>query len=233
MAVPTFVGAPVASASISAISPILPTGLATDDILLGIGETAAQDFPAATPFPPTGWAHVTLSPVTQDSNTKLTLIWTRVVGGETAQNWGDSGDHNIGRIIAYRGCKTTGNPWNVLQPDFDATSDTSAQWPSVTTTVDDCLILFIGAWSDDFSTGALSGGTGLGAFTERIDSISNVGNDGAIFLAEASKVTAGATGTPIATLAGVAFKAMMTLALEPAPPGVAAELPILVMPPLG
>lgn len=221
------VGAAVGNAA--AITPALPASLQNDDILLGIGETAAQDFPAGTPYPPTGWAHVTLSPVTNDSSTRLFVIWKRVVGGEAAASWGDSGDHNIGQIIAYRGCKTSGNPWNTTASGFDSTLDNSAQWPTSTTTADNCLILFIGGWSDDFATGALSGGTGLGAFTERIDFVSAAGNDGAIFLAEATKAAAGSVGQPSATLTGSATKAMLVVALEPA--AAAAVPPSLVMAP--
>ena len=227
-----FVNVGAASGALTAITPALPASLQTDDILLGIGETFAQDFPPATPFPPTGWAHVTLSPVTNDTSTRLFVIWKRVVGGETAASWGDSGDHNLGQIIAYRGCKTTGNPWNIVSVAVDATLDNSASWPAhpTGTTVADCLVLFIGAWSDDFATGALSGGTGLGAFTEHLDFVGAAGNDGAIFCASATKATAGVTGNPVATLTGTAMKALMTLALEP--PGAApAEPPILVMPP--
>jgi hypothetical protein len=230
MAVPTVltpVG--VASGAIGAITPAKPViagGILADDVVIGIGETFAQAFPSIAT---NGFAHVDLSPVTNDTNTRLHIVWRR--GDFTAHSWGDSGDHNLGAYIAIRGCKTTGNPWNTSASGFDSTLDNSAQWPAATTTVDECLMLFLAGWSDDFATGALSGGTGLGAFTERIDAGTATGNDGQIFCADATKLVAGSTGQPTATLAGNATKAMLTLALEPPPAAPAAELPILVMAP--
>ena len=218
MAVPTVVtpaGTP--SGAVGAITPAKPVisgGILADDVVIGIGETFAQAFPNIAT---NGFAHVTGSPVTNDSSTRLHVVWRR--GDFTAHSWGDSGDHNLGAYLVIRGCITTGDPWDVVSTTFDSTLDNSAQWSAVTTTVDDCLMLFCGAWSDDFGTGALSGGTGLGAFTERIDGGTATGNDGEVFIADATKLAAGGTGTPTATLAGNATKAMMTLALKPEPAG--------------
>jgi hypothetical protein len=201
------------AASITPAKPVIAGGILADDVVIGIGESVAN-FPTIAS---NGFAHIdSVSPVVQDTNTRLSVVWRR--GDFTAHAWGDSGDHNLGAYIAIRGCRTTGNPWNIVSVAMDNISDNSALWPTATTTQADCLVLFIGAWSDDFATGALSGGTGLGAFTERIDAITATGNDGAIFVASADKAAAGATGTPGATLTGVAFKAMMTIAFDPAPP---------------
>ena len=218
MAAPTVltpVGVGIASAAtITPAKPVIAGGILADDVVIGIGESVGgQNFPTIAT---NGFAHIdSVSPVVQDTNTQLSVVWRR--GDFTAHAWGDSVDHNIGAYIAIRGCKTTGNPWNNVTPTVDATLDNSATWPTTTTSVADCLILFLGGWSDDMGTGALSGGTGLGAFTERIDFVSALGNDGAIFCADATKAAAGATGAPVATLTGTAMKALMTLALEPPP----------------
>jgi hypothetical protein len=215
VAPPTFLSpAGVASGSLAAITPAKPViagGILADDLVIGIGESVA-DFPTIAT---NGFVHVdSVSPVVQDTNTRLSVVWRR--GDFTAHSWGDSGDHNLGAYLVFRGVKTTGNPWNNVTPAQDATLDNSATWATLTTNVADCLILFLGGWSDDFNTGALSGGTGLGAFTEHLDAVTATGNDGAIFCASATKAAAGATGTPVATLTGTAMKALMTLALEPA-----------------
>jgi hypothetical protein len=218
-----------AAAAIATITPALPAVTFQDgDVIIGIGESnGGQNFPTVAT---NGFAHIdSVSPVVQGVNTQLTVVWRRWTAGLTAHAWGDSGDHNIGAYLAFRGCKTTGNPWNVVSVGQDATLDNSAQWTTVTTTIADCLVLFIGGWGDDFNTGALSGGTGLGAFSERLDAVTALGADGAIFCAEAVKAAAGATGTPAATLTGTAHKALMTLALEPAPPAAPSALPSLVM----
>jgi hypothetical protein len=231
MAAPTFLSpAGVGSASASAITPAKPViagGILADDVVIGIGESVGgQNFPSIAT---NGFVHLdSVSPVVETTNTQLSVVWRR--GDFTAHSWGDSVDHNIGAYLVFRGCKTTGNPWNQRSVAVEGgTADTSVTWPTLTTTVDDCLILFIGGWSDDVATGALSGGTGLGAFTEHLDFGSALGNDGEIFCASATKATAGATGTPAATLTGIAMKAMMTLALEPAAAPVGGPPPILVM----
>lgn len=167
----------VASMATTSITPALPAvTFQTGDLIVGVGESVA-DFPTAAS---NGFAHVTGSPVVQDTNTRLTLIWRRWTAGLTAHAWGNTGNHAIGAYIAIRGCKTTGNPWNVAAPGVDATSDNSALWPGHTpgTTVDDCLVLEIGAWSDDFATGALTNAS-LTSITERIDAVTSAGNDGA------------------------------------------------------
>lgn len=222
-------GAGTASGAVGSITPALPSptpALQDGDVILGIGETFAQAFPSIAS---NGFAHVDLSPVTNDTSTRLHVVWRRWTAGLTAHAWGDSGDHNLGCYLVVRGCKTTGNPWNTVATNFESTLDNSAAWPAATTSVDDCLVLFLAAWSDDFTTGALSGGTGLGAFTEHIDAGTATGNDGQVCAVGATKAAAGGTGSPTATLAGNATKAFMTLALEPEPPS--AGPPILVMAP--
>lgn len=219
------------AAATTAITPPFGTGWQADDIMIGAAESVGNE--AYTP--PTGWAHVTGSPVNVDTTTRLTVLWRRFVGGDTALSWGDSGNHNIGRIIGIRGCKTTGNPWNVSPVTTQETvADTSALWPEVTTTVDGCLILFIIATGRDLTTttnlGALTGGTGLTNVTEQMDNWTALGTGGGIGMATADKATAGAIGTNIgATMGSTDSKALMTLALEPAI--VALPIPFLIMAP--
>jgi hypothetical protein len=213
-------GVGAVAAAVAQITPALPVvtgGFLDGDVIIGIGECESVTAPGAFPTAASnGFAHVDLTPIAQSTNTKLTVIWQRWTAGLTAHSWGDSGDHNIGRYIVIRGCKTSGNPWNVSPvTNTDATSDTSAAWAAVTTDVADCLVLFIGAWSDDVTTGVLTGGTGLTNIVEHIDSGTALGNDGEITLTSATKAAAGSTGAPTATLSLAAFKAMLTLAMEP------------------
>lgn len=217
----------------TAVTPAFPAGLAANDILIGIGESAgAETYPAAAT---NGFAHVTGSPNTQDTQTTLTVIWARYDGVMTAHSWGDSGNHNMGRYIAIRGCPTSGNPWDVVTVTVESVANNSAEWPQVTTTVADTLILFIIATGRDIAStanlGALSGGTGLSAFTERMDDWTAAGTGGGFGLATATKAAAGATGTTVtATMGSTDTKALMTLALKEAPPA-APIPPILVMAP--
>jgi hypothetical protein len=219
---PTVVAVGTVASGTTAITPAFPSGIAADDILVGVGECEGVTSPGAYTLP-SGWAHVTGSPVQQSTNTRLTVMWARYDGVMTAQSWGDSGDHNLGRIIAIRGCPTTGNPWDVAAAATEATSDTSATWPGVTTTIDDTLILEILSSSADSSTAPL-GATPLTnvnytSITTQINNGIITGNGGAIGVVSAVKATAGATGQSTGTLQVAGFKALMTVAFKLATAG--------------
>jgi hypothetical protein len=222
---PTVVGVSASpAASASAITPAFPASLAVDDVLLGIGESVGgANFPSIAT---NGFAHVSsdatpVSPVVQGVNTQLSVVWRRYDGVVTAHAWGDSGDHNIGRYIAVRGCPTTGNPWHVVAVASSATSSTAASWPGLTTTVDDCLILEILATGADISTAQIASITN-GAYTsitEQMDNATALGGGGVIICYSATKATAGATGSSTGTLTTAATKAYMTIAFAPAAGG--------------
>ena len=69
-------------------------------------------------------------------STALTVYWSRYNGTQGAPTTSDSGDHQIGRMIAIRGATTSGNPWDVTAGGVDATASTTAttarprQWPT-------------------------------------------------------------------------------------------------------
>lgn len=213
-----FLGGGAVAFSASAISPALPSGtFQNGDLFIGVGEaTGSQPFVS-----PDAWPHVPGSPVNVDTSTRLTVLYRRWSDGDTALSWGDPGDHGIGWIGAWRGVRPIGNPWDASpQASQETVLDTSAAWPTLTTTVDNCLLLFIIATGRDANSttnlGAVTGGTGLTAVTERLDTWKNVGSGGGIGLVEALKATAGTIGSPVATMGSTDAKAFMTLALAPA-----------------
>ena len=217
---PTVVNVGAVASGASAITPAFPASIAADDILITIAECEGVTAPGAYTLP-SGWAQVTGSPVQQSTNTRLWVIWARYDGVFTAPSLGDSGDHNLGRMIAVRGCPTTGNPWDVAATATEATSDTSALWPGVTTTIDDTLVLEICSTSADISTAQISALTNgaYSSITEQMDNAITTGNGGVIICYSATKATAGATGQSTATLTTAGFKCFMTLALKLASAG--------------
>lgn len=218
MALPTFVAAGATNASIGDLALALPAGLAADDILIAAIECAAAD----TAVLPGGWAHVTGSPIATATGTKLNVAWKRAGGSESAPTFTDAGDHQAGALVAVRGCITTGNPWDVVNTSVLDASDTAVAFPSVTTTVADCLVLNIIANGRDVDTT-----TGIGSWTnaalanltERLDFWSSLGSGGGVGLATGEAAAAGVVGQTTATLAGGAgTQAHMTLALKPPTP---------------
>jgi hypothetical protein len=238
MAAPTFLGTGTVAAGIAAITPALPTGFTfqTDDLIIGIGECAGGAvFPAAS-IASNGFAHVNgLSPVTQDTQTTLSVIWRRWTAGLTAHSWGDSGNHNIGRYAAFRGVTTVGNPWNQVASGVESIANNSAEWPAVTTTVAECLVLLILSTGFDPAAASttnfgLPSGGNLTGIAEHIDNWTETGTGGGVGMASGTLATATTLVTPTATMGTTDTKAYMTLAL--APPGAAPTgPPILVMAP--
>lgn len=230
MAAPTVaaVGAD-SGGSLAAITPAFPAGITAGDILIGVGESESAEFYPT--IDTNGFVHVTGSPVV-NTNSRLSVVWARYDGVMTAHSWGDSGNHNHGRYIAIRGCPSSGNPWNVVQPATENTSDTSATWPGVTTTVTDCLVLEIISTGTDVASTAQVGALTNAAYTsitEQMDNWVSTGLGGGFGMVSGIKATAGATGQSTATITTAATKALMTLAMAPAPP--AAGPPELVMAP--
>lgn len=214
---PTIVGTGAVASSLGSITPAFPASLAADDVILGIGESVGgANYPTIAT---NGFAHISsdatpVSPVVQGVNTQLSVVWRRYDGAVTAHAWGDSGDHNIGRYLAIRGCPTTGNPWHIVSVATSATSSTAASWPGVTTTVPDCLVLEIIATGADIGTAQLGALTNANytSIVEQIDNATTSGGGGVIGCVSATKATAGATGASTATLTTAATKAYMTIA---------------------
>jgi hypothetical protein len=222
----------VPTAATTAITPAFPTPIAANDILIGVGESAgAETYPSVAT---NGFAHVTGSPVTQDSQTTLTVVWARYDGVMTAHSWGDSGNHNFGRYIAIRGCPTSGNPWDVVTTAVESVSDTSASWPNpLDTTVVDTLVLLAIATGTDIATAQVGAVTNaaLASITEQMDNWTTIGTGGGYGLVTGTKATIGPIGSSTCTITTAATKAFMTLALKPEIV-VPSALPTLVMPPL-
>lgn len=218
MAAPAVVAVGAVATGTTTITPALPAGAAAGHLLVTLCESIGNQVYTL----PSGWNHFLNAPVNLDTTTRLTVIYRFMQGGDTAPAIAlPGGNHAIGRMIAISGVRATGNPWDVApSPSTEAVADTSATWNAVTTVTNECLMLFCIATGRDSavaSMGALSGGTGLGAFTEQMDNFTSGGTGGGIGLATAEKATAGPTGTPGATMASTDGKALLTVALAPAP----------------
>lgn len=218
MAMPLVIGvSATAAAGTGAITPAYPTSYTAiaDDIALTFCETES----GGTVTPPTNWAAVTDSIVSSGTTTRLWAIWRRLTAGEAAPSIADAGDHNIGRMMIIRGCATTGNPWNVFTTSTELVADTSVSIAGVTTTVDDCLIVYAVSTGQDgsSSTTAYSGwaNASLANVAERMDNYTASGLGGGFGVATGEKATPGATGAMTATLALTSnFKALITIAFR-------------------
>lgn len=156
-------------------------------------------------------------------STRMTIFWRRVGSGE-AGTIGDvviqaSADHLIAGMHVYRHCKRTGDPWDTFAGDVEATGSTSVTFPSVTTSVDDCLVLCYGAHAVDSSAGQFGNLTNsnLTYIVTRSTSSTTNGVGGGQAVYSSWKYSAGSTGTSTCTLTTSSKQARITIALLPEP----------------
>ena len=200
-----------------------PAGAANGDLQI----MQIESDPADAAVTCTGWAHIPGSPVNQDSalttDTSLSMLY-RIRSGAGTLTTNDPGDHIIGRMInIMAGTYDQGNPFNAIGTGTDTTEDTSASVPGAVTTIRDCLILIAIASGFDRAANATTEYSGftnsnLTSITERIDNARIDGNGGTIGMASASYAGPGDYGATTATLANASLKAMMSVAINPAPP---------------
>ena len=220
--IPTFVAAGAVASGTGAITPALPSGIATNDILLLFLNTSDQSISISNQNGGT-WAQVGTMQGTgiggSSGSVGLTVYWSRYNGTQGAPTTSDSGDHQIGRMIAVRGATTSGNPWDVTGSGVDATASTTATIPGATTTVANTLVVVAAAVGLPNSTGTANfsawTNANLSSVTERTDNTQAVGVGGGLGVATGGKATAGAYGNTTVTLATSAKKGMMSIAIKP------------------
>jgi hypothetical protein len=220
---PTFVSAGSITSGTVTITPSLPVSITTGDILLLFIETSNQAVSISNQNGGT-WTQVTNSPqytgtAAGTTGVRLAAYWSRYNGTQGNPTVSDSGNHQMGRIIAIRGAVSSGNPWDVTIGGVEAVSDTSGSIPGATTTVTSTLVVtaIASALPDATGTSNFSSWTNanLTSLTERIDNTVTAGNGGGIGVATGIKATAGAYGNTAVTLGSSAYKAMMSIAIKP------------------
>ncbi len=216
---PTYQAVGSAVSGTGAISPAWPTHQSGDVALL-IVETANQ---AVTLSTPAGFVAVTNSPqgtgtAAGTSATRLTVFWKRATSSaEATPTVADSGDHQIARIITFRGVTASGNPWDVTAGNVASSASRTVTIPGTTTTVANSLVVAIVARANDSSSSSASSwaNSNLTSLTERIDGGTTSGNGGGFAVATGVKATAGATGNTTATLSSSSVQGRMCIALKP------------------
>ena len=222
---PTFQAAGAVVSGVGGITVAWPAHQAGDIGLLLV-ETAneAVVFGNAQGFVPVANSPQGTGTAAGATSTRLSVYWARATSAAMASPvLNDAGNHQIGRIITFRGVVGTGNPWNVTAGAVAATASTAVSIPTVTTTVADTLVVTIVSNGTDTTTAQTSGWTNanLTGLAEIADSNTNSGNGGGFGAAAGVKAAAGATGATTATLATSSVQGLMTIALmPPTPPSV-------------
>jgi hypothetical protein len=217
---PTLIGSGGAVWSTGAVTPGLPAAHQANDILLLAVLTANTAVGT-----PTDWAIVTNSPQgTGTANNilsaRLSVFWKRSIGASETDpiTVADSGDMQFAKIWGFRGCPTSGDPWDITAGNTGSNT-ASVSCPTVTTTVPSCLIFAIAAHGIDADGTQLSvafANSNLTNLTATYDNSTVTGNGGGLVAARGIKVSPGATGATTATLGTATEQGRMTIALKPA-----------------
>jgi hypothetical protein len=215
---PTYVGVGTTATNINGISPQWPASYSIGDIAFCVVETAGGE---NVPSTPSGWTLADGCPVSAENaatGTTLTIYWKFATStSEAACTIGDSGDHQVGRIIVFRGANTAGKPYIDYTTGTKTTASTTATGPSITTKTNNNLIIYFIARSTDIGSSQFSGWTNasLTGVTERSDVGGTSNNGGGSGIGVGALATAGTTGTMAATMLASEVNAYLTIGLMP------------------
>jgi hypothetical protein len=190
----------------STSSVAVPAGVAADDIIV---VAMFLDSTATISAMPSGFAHVTGSPITVvgGGGHSQVIAWKRATGADvgTYDFTVASAAYVNAAATRYTGCITTGSPWDATDAQFSTALDTSSPSTTVTTTGSDRLLV----WSaTNWSGGAWTPPTG---FTERRDS-----GDQVMTSADLAQAVAGSSGSIVGSCVGNDRRTAFLGALLPA-----------------
>lgn len=171
---------------------------------------------------PTGWTAVSGSPVISSADaagTYLGVFWKFAQSSsESSVEITQDGDHYASRLFAFRGVRTDVPPGAISASDTKTVGSTSATYPSITTQLDNCLVLLAASHELDSATNQYTStpvNANLSSLTLLSQSATSGGNGGGFGLWMGTKATAGSTGTTTRTLASTVVNSLLTFALEP------------------
>jgi len=221
--VPTYFKSGAYAASTSAPTCAWPTLTQADDIAILVVESENQaiSLTTANGFVQLGdQANKAAGAATTDPANRIAVYWKRLVGSDSVPVVADSGNHTSVQIHVFRGCRATGDPWDVWAEGNDGgADDTHPVLPAVTTTVQNTLIVLICGTSYNISSGTSTTefsswtNANLTGITERADNANTSGLGGGHGMATGVRAATGDIGTTAVTLAHTSYKGTMVIAL--------------------
>lgn len=200
LSTPTIVAVGTAANGTGDITPGLPTGHTTNDILVIEVQSGNQDVSAPAGYAKMGPA-VGFGSAGAAGATRLTRFWKRDGGSEVGPTVTDPGDHAFAVMYAVRGCPTTGDPFLSIGQTRKTTASTTGTARAGATPVDACLVVTTFADALDSSSARYSSPTNadLGSVTEQFDGGTTDGNGGGLCVITGTKAKAGEFTTTTVT----------------------------------
>lgn len=184
----TYVGAGNIVAATSTTDPTvpLPTGMAANDIILI--HVYVRDVTDTTTI--TGYTEIAQ---TDTANASHRWFWKRHSGSESNPVANRSASEDCyARAYAFRGCITTGSPFDVVGTPAEFSSNPMSV-SGITTTVADTMVVLMDGYADNNLASATTTSTDL-TWTD-IYAESATGADGSLHMGRATKSATGDTGT--------------------------------------
>lgn len=222
MPAPTFqaVSNPAGHSATTGTLPVTWPSHLTNDIAVLFVETNGG---AVTPTlsTPNGFADLgtTRSTGTGTAGTKLHMFWCRATSAAMgAPVIAGSTDHLFAVMVTFRGCATTGSPFDTPTGGTKAAASTTATLSAITPTTADSLVVY-GITGDLDATGAWVTGvtnSNLTSITERFDqgTISGTGGKLAVYTGVPTTAAGVSVGTATATVTS-SINAFQTFTLRP------------------
>lgn len=201
------------------MSPGMPTGWQADDILICQAVTENN----ATLSIASGWTLVDSTVSTAGQNTRGAWWWRRAVAGDTAPSVTGATGGAMACIHAFRGCTTSGNPYNTYSVNAAASGSLTMTVATITPGSSSDMIVWLGNIEAEFGTTSVSGYSGTDpTFTEGMDDTNSSGsNYTGMCMAYGLTTDGAATGSRTATVSTptTCFTVNYLIALTPAGAG--------------
>lgn len=211
MAAPVFSTVAVTQGSLGSMTATKPSGVVSGDLLITALVTQATSTSLSI-VTLSGWTLIRQSAI-GGANDKQHAVYYRIAGGSEPSTWtwtlsnGGATTYWSNAVSRITGIDTT-NPINISGIQANASS-ASVTAPSITTTVNDCLLLFTGA---DTNGRTYTAPTGMvEKWEDRVNGTFDDSHSGAV----ETLTTAGATGTRAATLNAATINVGCLIAIAP------------------
>lgn len=212
-------GPPTISSSVQAVTPTLPLHQTGDVFLMVLSGLGVNPY---TLSDPQGFVEIAGSPQHDGADNlaaRLQVWWKRAASSsETAPTIADvaSDDSKMAMVLLVRGCRSSGNPFDVTAGGTVITT-TAVSIPGLTTTVANALVIAIATHRIDIATPQFSAfaNASLTNLTEHVNLSTSSGAGYGIGIAAGTKAVAGAVSATTATLAATSTQALLSIALAP------------------
>ena len=190
---------------------------AVDDVAFLMVEATAND-----PTLSTANGFVQVGTVIASTGSKLAVFWCRATSAAMASPVvAANTNHSYSRIITFRGCATSGNPYSVFASNTTNAIATSGsfKWPSTATQQTNMLVVNIAASSADSAAawmGATPTNSQLTGLTVQLNAGTTTGDGGGLAVVTGVKAAAATSyGTTTATVVAATDVAAIAIVLMP------------------